>query len=105
MYYKRVKDITEKQVHLVEEYRRAWVLFKKDKHFDSGELGYISRIYSGILDQSTKNLDEVVMVINSFKTQMGDAKRLEIINAAADRIDENYNDLKAFNQQGILLSL
>lgn len=104
-YYKRVKDITEKQVHLVEEYKRAWALFKKDKHFNSDELSYISRMYSGILDQSTKNLDQVFMVINSFQTQMSDAKRLEIINAAADRIDENYNDLKAFNQQGILLSL
>jgi len=104
-YYKRVKDITEKQVHLVEEYKRAWALFKKDKHFNSDELSYISRVYSGILDQSTKNLDQVVIVINSFQTQMSDAKRLEIINAAADGIDENYNDLKAFNQQGILLSL
>ena len=54
---------------------------------------------------STKNLDQVFMVINSFQMQMSDAKRLEIINAAANRIDENYNDLKAFNQQGILLSL
>lgn len=36
---------------------------------------------------------------------MSDAKRLEIINAAADRIEVNYNDLKTFNQQGIVISL
>ena len=36
---------------------------------------------------------------------MTDAKRLEIINAAADQVDVNYNDLKEFNQQSILLSL
>lgn len=104
-YYKRIKEITEKQVYLVAEYKRAWGLFKQDKHFNAEELSYMERIYSGILDESIKNLDQVFMVINSFQTQMSDAKRLEIINAAAGRIDENYNDLKAFNQQGMLLSL
>lgn len=104
-YYKRVKEITIKQVHLVEEYKRAWGLFKQDTHFTADELTYIGRVYSGILDESVKNLDQISMVINSFQAQMSDAKRLDIINAAADRIDENYNDLKAFNQQGMLLSL
>ena len=104
-YYKRVKEITIKQVHLVEEYKRAWGLFKQDTHFTADELTYIGRVYSGILDESVKNLDQISMVINSFQTQMSDAKRLDIINAAADRIDENYNDLKAFTQQGMLLSL
>ena len=47
----------------------------------------------------------VYMVINSFQTQMSDAKRLELINAAVNQTDVNYNDLKAFNQQGIILSL
>ena len=104
-YYKRIKEITEKQVHLVEEYKRAWGLFRQDKNFNPEELSYMERIYSGILDESIKNLDQIFLVINSFQTQMSDAKRLEIINATADGIDENYNDLKAFNQQGILLSL
>jgi len=104
-YYKRIKEITEKQVHLVEEYKRAWGMFKQDKHFTPGEIAYISRVYSGILDESIKNLDQIFLVINSFQTQMSDAKRLEIINTASDRIDENYNDMKAFNQQGIMLSL
>ena len=104
-YYKRIKEITEKQAHLVEEYKHAFGLFKQDKHFSTDELSYMGRVYSGILDESVKNLDQVFLVIHSFATQMSDAKRIEIINAAADRIDINYNDLNAFNQQGILLSL
>jgi hypothetical protein len=65
----------------------------------------MGRVYTGILDESVKNIDQIFLVINSFSTQMSDAKRLEIINTAADQIDINYNDLKAFNQQGMLLSL
>lgn len=104
-YYSRVKEITQKQVHLLQEYKHAYGLFKQDKHFTAGELSYMSQVYSGILDESVKNIDQISLVINSFTTQMSDAKRLEIINAAADEIDTNYNDLKAFNQQSILLSL
>ncbi|HEX8331090.1 MAG TPA: conjugal transfer protein TraI [Segetibacter sp.] len=104
-YYKRLKEITEKQIHLVGEYKRAYGLFKQDKWFTAKELSYMGRVYAGIIEESVKNIDGLFLVINSFTTQMSDAKRLEIINAAADQMDITYNDLKAFNQQGILLSL
>lgn len=104
-YYHRIKEIIEKQVRLVEEYKRVWALFKQDKHFTVNELVYMGQVYRGIMDESVKNLDQLFLVINSFSTQMNDAKRLEIINSAADQVEVNYNDLKAFNQQNILLSL
>lgn len=104
-YYKRIKDLTEKQVAIVDEYKWSWNLFKQDKHFTADELDYIGKVYSGILDESVKNLDQILLVVNSFKTQMSDAKRLEIINAAADKMDTNYSDLKQFNTQNIKLSI
>jgi hypothetical protein len=104
-YYQRIKDISEKQVRLVDEYERAWNLFQKDAHFNSSELDYMQSVYSGILDESLKNIDQIFLVLDSFTTQMSDAKRLEIINAAADQIDANYDDLMLFNRQNILLSL
>ncbi len=53
-------------------------------------------MYTGILNESVKNIDQVFLVINSFRTQMSDAKRLEIINEAAQNGDQNYIDLRAF---------
>lgn len=104
-YYKRIKDLTEKQVAIVDEYKWAWGLFGRDKHFTPDELAYMETVYSGILDASIKNLDQILLVVNSFKTQMSDAKRLEIISAAADQMDANYSDLKKFNAQNIALSI
>jgi hypothetical protein len=104
-YYKRLKDLTEKQIAIVDEYKWAWGLFKKDNHFTPDELLYMEKVYSGILDKSIKNLDQILLVTNSFKTQMSDGKRLEIINAAADKMDINYSDLKQFNTQNIKLSI
>lgn len=104
-YYRRIKDLTEKQVAIVDEYRWAWNLFTRDKHFTPEELSYMESVYKGILDASVKNVDQILLVVNSFKTQMSDAKRMEIINTAANQMDENYSDLKKFNTQNSLLSI
>jgi hypothetical protein len=104
-YYQRIKDITKKQSRLVAEYERAWDLFKQDTHFKESEIQYMERVYSGILEESLKNIDQIFLILDSFTTQMSDLKRLEIINKAADQIDANYDDLTLFNQQNVMLSL
>lgn len=104
-YYQRIKEITSKQTRLIEEYERAWNLFKRDQSFTVSELEYMEKVYDGILEESMKNIDQIFLIIDSFTTQMSDLKRLEIINKAADQIDTNYNDLRLFNQQNVLLSL
>ncbi|RQO75605.1 conjugal transfer protein TraI [Pedobacter sp. KBW06] len=103
--YKRIKELAQIQAAIVQEYKWAIGLFKKDKHFSATELLTMEEVYRGILDASIKNLDQVFVVINSFKTQMADAKRLELIDAATDQMEQNYTDLKEFNQQNIVLSI
>ena len=104
-YYERIKDMTKKQAALAGQYNHAWNLLKQDKHFSADELKYMGSVYSGILQESVKNLDEILVVVNSFKTQMSDAKRLELVDKAADRIDTNCSDLKQFNNQNYVLSI
>jgi methyl-accepting chemotaxis protein len=65
----------------------------------------MSQVYSGIINESLKNLEQVYLVVNSFSTQMSDAQRLQVITAVSDQIDHNYNDLKQFSNQNIQLSL
>lgn len=104
-YYKRIKDLTSRQVDILDEYKWAWGLFKKDKHFSPEELEYMAKVYSGILEESVKNVDQLLMVVSSFKTQMSDAARLELIAAAADQMEQNYADLKKFNSGNIQQSI
>lgn len=103
--YKRVKMIIERQKGIVAEYKFTWHMMSQDKHFTREEIDYMYRVYTGILNESVYNLDQILLVINSFKTQMSDAKRLEIINKAGDDIDQNYYDMKQFNNQNIQLSI
>ena len=104
-YYHQIKDISAKQTQLIAEYKHAWNTVQHDDHFAVSELSYMSQVYSGILDETVKNADALLMVVNSFVTQMSDAKRIEIINSVADKVDQNYSDLHQFNNQNALLSL
>ncbi len=104
-YYHRIKEITQMQVRIVENYKRAWGLLQQDKHFTADELAYMQKVYSGILAESINNLDRLLLVINSFQLQMSDAKRLELVHAAAEGMETNYHDLDRFNRQNMMLSL
>lgn len=103
--YHRIKEVTEQQIALVNEYKRGYDGVKQDRHFSPEEVFYIGQVYSGILEESIKNLDDLALVIQSFTTKMSDAARMKIINRAADNMQQNFDDLKAFNDQNIQLSL
>lgn len=103
--YRRVKEIFQKQVQLVNEYSKAYNLTRQDGHFSTSELDHIAAVYSGIIGESIKHLEELQLVISAYSTQMSDAKRLEIIHEVSAHIDQNLADLRSFNQHNIRLSL
>jgi hypothetical protein len=104
-YYHKVKDITRRQLLLVKEYKRAWNGVQGDRHFSPEEIVYMGKVYTGIVEESLKNLEQVIVVIQSFSLQMTDAKRMELINTAAHALSQNYTDLKTFGDQNVQLSL
>jgi uncharacterized membrane protein (DUF106 family) len=58
-----------------------------------------------MLGESAKAIDQLLMVVNAFTTQMTDAARMKIINTAADEMEKGFMDLKEFNNQNKLISL
>lgn len=103
--YQRIRQIMDKQVRIVREFNRAWALVRSDDHFTEKEIDYIYRVYKGILDESIRNLDQLILVANSFHTQMTDAQRLAIITQAGERIEQNLVDLLEFNMNTYHLSI
>lgn len=103
--YKKVRDIVARQLQLVEEYKRAWGLLKQYGNFTPLELDEMFRVYSGILDESLKNIDQLFLVTNSFATQMTDGKRLELIQTTSEHLEENLTDMRSFNNRNFRLSL
>jgi len=103
--YDKVKQIISLQESIISEYNSAYSKFKQDKNFTTSEITYMYNVYSGILNESLNNVNQVLLVVNAFVTQMSDAGRMNIINNAATNMQTNYNDLKQFNNQNIQISL
>jgi hypothetical protein len=105
LYYQRTKDIIEQQTEIVKEYKTAWSLFRQDKNFTTQELKHMLNVFTGMMDEGAKSIDKLLLVINSFVTQMNDAKRLEIINEVAGDIEQILMDLRQFNEGYKMISL
>lgn len=103
--YKRVKQIIQEQVAITNEYARTYNLLKNDPHFTPDEIAYMYQVYSGMIDESLKNLNELYLVINSFETKMTDGKRLELIASVADKMEKIRVRMNNFNRQNEQVSL
>lgn len=103
--YERIRYIMRRQQQIVEVYKKTWNILKDDNHFTVDEIRYMQKVYSGILKTSLENLEQMLLVVKSFDTQMTDGKRLEIIALTAESIERNYRDLQRFNAQNVRLSV
>lgn len=103
-HYRKVKEIMETQWRIVDAYRSKFALLRQDDHFTVEERAYMQQVYTGILDESLKNLDQLYLVIRP-TMQMSDGKRLQLITEVAQRMDTNLNDLIDFNAQNMRMVL
>ena len=103
--YDEVKRIISQQEEIVWEYKNARSQFSQDKHFSSQELNSMGNVYNGIMQESIRNLDEVLLAVKSFSTQMSDAERLLLVHKASAGMQKNLNDLRQFNNNNITISL
>ncbi len=103
--YRRVVDISNDQITLVKEYRKAYDRFRQDNNFNADELAYIGRVYDNLFKESLRNLDELLTVITAGKARMSDDERLQAI----DRIYADMHDkllfLQHFNNNTTILAV
>jgi hypothetical protein len=102
--YAVVRRTIRQQIQLVGEYKRAWSLFANDRHFNAAELQYMSNIYNGILGESIRNLDELMLAVTAARTRMNDGERLKLISHASGALQSNLDHLRQFNGQNAALS-
>jgi hypothetical protein len=103
--YHKVADIINYQKEIVTEYKTAFNRFKSSGIFNEQELGYLSKVYSQLFDQSLDNLDALMNVITSSKLRMSDAERLQAIDQIFLDTQDKLIFLRDFNQKASVLHL
>lgn len=103
--YSRVAEIILQQASLVAEYKRANSAFKQSGSFSVSELNYMRKVYTRLVNQSLDDLDELHTILSGSKLRMSDAERIQGIDRIYASSTDQLQCLRAFNRQGIILSL
>ena len=104
-YYQRIKETMGKLYRMGDEHKRGWALIQNDKHFSPQEIAYMKRVYQGIHSQTEQVVVAILDIVKQDLTSMSDAKRLERIEAAADKVDALYAEMVRFTHQNQQVSL
>ncbi|GAA4430818.1 hypothetical protein GCM10023091_00590 [Ravibacter arvi] len=104
-YYQRIKETMGKLYRMGDEHKRVWALIQNDKHFSLQELAYMKRVYEGIHTQTEQVVMAILDIVKQDLTSMSDVKRLERIEAAADKVDALYAEMVRFTHQNQQVSL
>ncbi|WEK17898.1 MAG: TerB family tellurite resistance protein [Candidatus Pedobacter colombiensis] len=102
--YYKVGRIIEYQIVLIKEYKNAYSRFKGSNLLNTSEIAYIGNVYSNLLNQSLRNLDELANVITSGKLEMNDDERLKAIDGIYDEMEDQLSFLRSFNNNTSLLT-
>lgn len=103
--YKRISDIISYQVRIVKEYKIAFNEFKIGGQFSIDEINYLSNVYTNLMKESVKSLDELSIVITAGKLRMSDEERLQAIDRVYTNMVEQYGFLQEFNNSTAMLAL
>jgi len=103
--YKRIADIISYQLRIVKGYKTAFDQFKLSKYFTTEEIEYLGKVYTNLLKESLKCLDELAMVITAGKLRMSDDERLQAIDRIYVTIVEQFSFLQQFNNSTAVLSV
>jgi len=103
--YKRVADISNNQIMIVKEYKKAFGRFKQDGNFTPGEIDYLWKVYSNLFKQSLNDLDELVLIITDNNLRMSDDERLEAIDRIFGNMQDKLLFLRHFNNNTTILAI
>lgn len=103
--YKRIPLIINYQLVLMKEYKRAYSRFKDDPNLTTSELRYLEGVYSFLVKQSLRNIEELTMIITASKLRMSDDERMQAIDRIYVDMENKLSFLRYFNNSTKLLAM
>lgn len=103
--YKRIADIIDYQLRIVNDSKKVLQQFKSDKQFNTAELNYLSNVYDQLIRQTLKNTEELLLVVTSGTLRMSDDERLAAIDRIFVTVESQYSFVREFSNSTKLLSI
>ncbi|MCD0470602.1 TerB family tellurite resistance protein [Flavobacterium sp. JAS] len=103
--YKKVGDIAKDQLLLVKESKRGFNRFCKSEGFTIKERAYLEQVYQNLIQESLRNLDELLLILTANKLRMSDEERLEAIDKIYAAMQNKVQFVRNFNGSAAILAL
>jgi len=103
--YKRIADIIDYQLRIVNDSKKVLQQFKTDKQFSTIEINYLATVYDNLIRQTLKHVEELLLVITAGKLRMSDDERLAAIDRIFVSVESQYGFMHTFSNSTKLLSL
>lgn len=103
--YKRIADIIDYQLRIVNDSKKVLQQFKSDKQFSTDELNYMGTVYDNLIRQTLKHVEELLLVVTAGKLRMSDDERLAAIDRIFISVESQYSFVREFSNSTRLLSL
>lgn len=103
--YKRVGDIIDYQVQIVQDCGRHRNKLQSSGLFAAEELDYFSGVYEKIFEESLRNLEELTDVLTAGKMRMSDDERLAAIDRIYLAMQDKMLFVRDFNSETTVLAV
>ena len=102
--YAEVADIVALQLKIVQDYNRTYGQLTRSDAFSAQELDYIRRVFSRLMDDCEKTLDELITVTTDGKLEMKDDERMEKIDRIYLDMQDKYTFSRSFGNDAKTLA-
>lgn len=103
--YYKVAEIIKYQLQLLNDYKRAYSVFRQSGQFTHQEISYLYQVYQNLMQKSLQQLDELTLVLTAGTLRMSDEERLKVIDRIHQGMMDKIQFLTSFNQDTQILSL
>jgi len=103
--YHRIADIIRDQAALLKESKAALRAFSAFNVFTNGQIDYFGEVYNRLVDDSMKNLDELMMILTAGQLRMTDDERLKAIDRVYLEVQKKLLFLRSFNNRQKMIAV
>ncbi len=104
-YYARVADIVAIQISIARQSHNAMKSFKNKHYFTQSEIKYLQAVFSNLLSECAKNLEELFTLITDGSLQMKDDERINAIDRLYFDMQDKQQFVGSFSNNAAGLSL
>lgn len=103
--YARIADIIAYQLLIIKESKRTLRATLDAKQFSTKEFDYCKRVLDHLLDECSRTMNDLIMVITQNKLEMSDEERIKNIDRIYLDMQEHYSFCFSFSSAMNLLAV